>query len=56
MFEGVTRIKPIDGDQGSSNLQRCLGVVDLTMLGVGGMVGSGVYVLLGIGARDQSGM
>ena len=56
MFEGITRVKPLDeGPAVESNLQRCLGVPDLTLLGVGGMVGSGVYVLVGVGARDQAG-
>lgn len=57
MFGGIARIKPMDTvdtpyNQHGSNgnhLKRCLGIPDLTMLGIGGMVGSGVYVVIGIG-------
>lgn len=38
-----------------TNLHRCLGVVDLIIIGIGGMVGSGIYVMTGITAKEQAG-
>jgi len=38
-----------------TNLHRCLGVVDLIIIGIGGMVGSGIYVITGITAKEQTG-
>uniref|UniRef100_A0A8C5DU55 Cationic amino acid transporter C-terminal domain-containing protein n=1 Tax=Gouania willdenowi TaxID=441366 RepID=A0A8C5DU55_GOUWI len=39
----------------ATSLKRCLSVLDLTLLGVGGMVGSGLYVLTGTVAKDTAG-
>lgn len=36
-------------------MKRCLTMVDLALLGVGGMVGSGLYVLTGTVAKDTAG-
>jgi len=39
-----------------TNLHRCLGIVDLIVVGVGGMIGSGIYVMTGITAKEQTGL
>lgn len=39
----------------SDSVCMILGVFDLVFLGVGGMVGSGIYVLVGVAAKEQAG-
>jgi APA family basic amino acid/polyamine antiporter len=38
-----------------SGLRRCLGALDLTLLGVGAIIGTGIFVLTGIAAATQAG-
>jgi len=38
-----------------TNLRRCLGVIDLMVIGLGGIIGSGIYVMTGITAKEQAG-
>jgi APA family basic amino acid/polyamine antiporter len=48
------RVKPIEhlGDQqGDKGLKRSLGPIHLTLIGVGSIVGTGIFVLTGIGAE-----
>ncbi|KAM5263142.1 cationic amino acid transporter 4 [Ctenodactylus gundi] len=49
------RLKPLEESSMETSLQRCLSTLDLTLLGVGGMVGSGLYVLTGTVAKDMAG-
>jgi APA family basic amino acid/polyamine antiporter len=38
-----------------SGLKRCLGAMDLILLGIGGIIGTGIFVLTGIAAATQAG-
>ncbi|XP_041855042.1 cationic amino acid transporter 4 [Melanotaenia boesemani] len=51
----LNRLKTLDGDMMATSLKRCLSTLDLTLMGVGGMVGSGLYVLTGTVAKDKAG-
>nr|AAM52327.1 SLC7A4 [Danio rerio] len=51
----LNRLKTLDDDVMATSLKRCLNTVDLALLGVGGMVGSGLYVLTGTVAKDTAG-
>lgn len=50
------RTKPVEqyGDQ-PTQLRRCLSAFDLTMLGIGAIIGAGIFVLTGIAAATQAG-
>ena len=47
LWETVNRKKTITEDFHETPLQKCLTTVDLTLLGIGHMVGAGIYVLTG---------
>lgn len=49
------RKKPAPHDDGDHGLKRCLTAVDLTLLGVGAIIGTGIFVLTGHAASMQSG-
>ncbi|CAG9102241.1 unnamed protein product [Plutella xylostella] len=51
----MNRRKPIHGDALDTPLNRCLTTFDITLLGVGHMVGAGIYVLTGAVARHMAG-
>jgi basic amino acid/polyamine antiporter, APA family len=42
-------------DYRNSGLKRCLSAFDLTLLGIGAIIGTGIFVLTGIAAATQSG-
>ena len=52
----LSRKKPLEPNSTASLLERCLGTLDLTLLGVGSMVGSGIYIMTGIAAKEQAGI
>lgn len=50
------RTKPITTDSSEeSSLHRCLNAFDLTLLGIGAIIGAGVFVLTGIAAATKAG-
>ncbi|XP_036385886.1 cationic amino acid transporter 4-like [Megalops cyprinoides] len=51
----MMRLKTLKKDVMETSLKRCLSTLDLVLLGIGGMLGSGVYVLTGTTARDIAG-
>lgn len=54
MLKQLFRTKPITLDT-ENTLNRCLSKWDLTFLGVGAIIGTGIFVLTGIAAATQSG-
>jgi len=51
----ICRKKTLDEDYLKTDLHRCLGIKDLTVLGISGMLGAGLYVLTGTVAKNTSG-
>ena len=51
----MTRRKPLEAVTADTSLRRCLGVCDLTLMGIGSMVGSGIYIMTGIAAKESTG-
>lgn len=58
-MKDIFRRKPIDmliaETKGKESLQKVLGAYDLTMLGIGAIIGTGIFVLTGIAAANYSG-
>ncbi|MBA2492650.1 MAG: amino acid permease, partial [Gammaproteobacteria bacterium] len=56
MATGLLRKKPIDAEpERDTGLNRTLSAWDLTLLGIGAIIGAGVFVLSGIAAATQAG-
>nr|XP_020446138.1 cationic amino acid transporter 4 [Monopterus albus]XP_020446139.1 cationic amino acid transporter 4 [Monopterus albus] len=55
LCQRLNRLKTLDDDMMATSLKRCLSTLDLTLMGLGGMVGSGLYVLTGTVAKDMAG-
>ncbi|EUB58403.1 Cationic amino acid transporter 4 [Echinococcus granulosus] len=55
VWEAMKRRKTLDSSSLETPLHRCLNVFDLTLLGLGNMTGSGIYVLTGTVIRDRAG-
>jgi len=55
--QGLWRTKSIEqaNDTGESGLHRALSGLDLTLLGVGAIIGAGIFVLTGIAAATKAG-
>uniref|UniRef100_A0ABM5F2E7 Cationic amino acid transporter 4 n=1 Tax=Pogona vitticeps TaxID=103695 RepID=A0ABM5F2E7_9SAUR len=51
----LSRVKTLEEDMMETSFNRCLTTVDLALLGIGGMVGSGLYVLTGTVAKETAG-
>ncbi|XP_013183282.1 cationic amino acid transporter 2 isoform X2 [Amyelois transitella] len=51
----LRRCKSLDSDSTATPLARCLGLIDLTGLGIGSTLGLGVYVLAGSVAKKEAG-
>ncbi|XP_037076504.1 cationic amino acid transporter 4-like [Pollicipes pollicipes] len=51
----LARKRPMEEDSMQTPLKRCLTTFDITLLGVGHMVGAGIYVLTGPVTRDIAG-
>jgi len=49
----IFRTKPIE--QADTGLKRCLSAFDLTLMGIGAIIGTGIFVLTGIAAANQAG-
>ena len=52
----LLRTKPINADiSANTGLKRCLSAMDLTLLGIGAIIGAGIFVLTGIAAAKSAG-
>lgn len=56
MRSSLFRTKPVNADTyADTGLRRCLTAFDLTLLGIGAVIGAGIFVLTGIAAATQAG-
>lgn len=55
MLNQIFAKKPLVSDPEDTRLRRCLSAFDLTMLGIGAIIGTGIFVLTGHAAATQAG-
>jgi APA family basic amino acid/polyamine antiporter len=55
MALSIFRTKSVTDDTGEPELKKVLSAFDLTLLGIGAIIGTGIFVLTGIAAANQSG-
>jgi basic amino acid/polyamine antiporter, APA family len=55
LMSALLRKKAVIDDVGSHGLKRCLSAFDLTLMGVGAIIGTGIFVLTGVAAATTSG-
>jgi len=55
LFQRKTLAMLLEEMKGENRLRRILGPVTLTSLGVGAIIGTGIFVLTGVGAHDKAG-
>ena len=55
MMSKLLRKKPVGFDGQDYGLKKCLSAFDLTLLGVGAIIGTGIFVLTGVAAATTSG-
>jgi APA family basic amino acid/polyamine antiporter len=54
----IWRVKPVDAlleEKKATGLSRVLGAMDLIALGIGAIIGTGIFVLTGVGAAQYAG-
>ncbi len=54
-MRSIFRKKLITPEKNQLNLKKCLSAFDLTFLGIGAIIGTGIFVLTGIAAATQAG-
>ena len=54
-MNSLFRRKPISETEEDYGLRKCLSAFDLTLLGIGAIIGTGIFVLTGHAAATQSG-
>nr|XP_006811569.1 PREDICTED: cationic amino acid transporter 4-like [Saccoglossus kowalevskii] len=55
VLKRLSRLKSLESDNLDTPMKRCLSSFDLTMIGIGSMMGSGLYVLTGTVAKNTAG-
>ncbi|MFA5593281.1 MAG: amino acid permease [Micavibrio sp.] len=55
MLASLFRRKIANADGGDTGLKRCLSAFDLFLLGIGAIIGTGIFVLTGVAAATQAG-
>lgn len=55
LTKSVDQLMKEGGDHGNSELKRTLGAFDLVALGIGAVVGAGIFVLAGVAAANHAG-